>query len=210
MLLISQQDKRWGNVKIGRSKVDLMGNGCTITSLCMISSKFTHPPYLPDEGARNWVFDLRGRIIWTRTKFRGFEFVWRAYTNNFDQIKQYANDPNKAVILHVNGSHWVAVKEVVGEKIVIHDPWDGKEYDNLPRKYKIVGYALFKKTLDVPDWSEEACGLARAAGLPSDNLKEEMTVELMQEDLEALKKIDRVMAMPRYRWYEVLRKMDIL
>ena len=210
MLSISQKDHNWASVKIGKSRTSIGVDGCTICALCMISSKFLKDPYLPQNAAHHWVFDRTGRIIWTRTKFRGMEFIWRGYKNDFDQIKKYANDANKAVIVQVNNNHWLAVSGVAGTRIGINDPWDGKEYLKLPSKYKITGYALFKKTNDVPEWAEEDCSLAIAAGLPSDNLNAPVGVVEMQEDLEKLSKIDRVAEMPRYRWYTILRKTEIL
>lgn len=216
MLLLSQKDPQWAKTKIGRSSVNVGAKGCTLTAVCIISSKFGNDPFLPERAAKEWVYTLDGRILWEGTserfwKQKGFEFVWRSYVNNLNQIKEYANHPDKAVILRVGSpEHWVAVKEVNGTNIVICDPIDGKEYQSLPKKYKITGYTLFKRTSNVPNWAQEACKLAANIPLPTENLMEEMTIEDIQKDLEVLKKISSIGELPRFRWYEILRRLNLI
>lgn len=90
MLRLRQGDPRWGNVRIGRSRSTLATNGCLITALTMIWSKFHYGPknrsYLrPDEAAKNWTFgsvpgdQTLKYLYWNKANFDGMEFVWRNF-----------------------------------------------------------------------------------------------------------------------------------
>jgi ABC-type bacteriocin/lantibiotic exporter with double-glycine peptidase domain len=150
MDLYSQRDNEWGNDRIGKTNYTLARWGCTITALCMLLSKWYKNAEKPPEAARMWAFgstgDDAGKIYWTRSKFNGMAFVWRGYGHNHNKIMEYAKAEDKGVIIEVNKNHWVVATGVRGGGVSIHDPWDGKKYDSMPTKYKITGYALFKKT----------------------------------------------------------------
>lgn len=148
MILLSQLDRQWSDKRIGNTPFKIGRWGCTITSLCMIESKFYPTESLPPpEAARLWSFNSQGMIIWSDCPFECFEFIKRGYGNDKKKIKEYTLDSNKGVILEVNNSHWVAVEswDAKSNTVAINDPFGGTHYNILPSKYTVTGYALFKK-----------------------------------------------------------------
>lgn len=146
---ISQTDKRWGNVPIGKTSFKIKDFGCTISSLCMALEKLRGYTARPDDAAKFWVFDSQGRILWTKCKFKGMKFIWRGYTADVAKVTEYANDPSKAVILNVDafgkkGGHWIYLEEVKDGTLHVIDPLGGIRYEGIPSKYKFVGYALLE------------------------------------------------------------------
>jgi hypothetical protein len=131
MLRLSQRDKKWASEKIGKSKSTLGGNGCLITSLCMVLSKFypergfTHY-YTPLEAARDWKYvavagDSDPKYLaWTSINNSGMKFVWRNYGYQpdrliedpitkesdieFNVLKKYMKHPDYGVVLQVINS----------------------------------------------------------------------------------------------------------
>ncbi len=99
MLRLSQRDKKWAKDKIGKSKSTIGGNGCLITSLCMLISKF-YPErgfkhyYTPAEASRDWKFvKVKGDsdpkyLAWTSINNSGIEFKWRSYGYEPDRVIQ--------------------------------------------------------------------------------------------------------------------------
>lgn len=144
MQLISQQDKRWANEKIGKTWLKIGRWGCTICSLCMLLSKVTVDYPNPDHAARTWSFTNQGLINWFKSDFAPFRFVKRYYYLDKRLLEIYANANNKGVILEVNRSHWVAVNRIEEGKIIINDPWLGDEVNVYSRYKKITGMALFE------------------------------------------------------------------
>lgn len=146
MYVLSQRDSRWNTKTIGDTELTVGRYGCLITSLCMLYTKFWKKPLYPNEVCKTWKFDSSGRLLWTQTHFDGMEFVLRGYDYNFSKIKEYANNPNKGVVVFLDGVHWNAVSSVIGPWIILHDPWLGKVLWNWKSIYKeISGYALFNK-----------------------------------------------------------------
>jgi len=165
----SQRDPRWAHERLGRSELTVGKYGCTTTAICMVHSKFYGGGLLPREAARTFKYtyglpgDKNGLIIWTQCNYQGMKFVKRGYWANMVEIEKYANDPNKGVILEVDGGkHWVAVKEFVNGAPVIIDPWGGKEFASPGENdYKVTGYTLFEKeelkSQEKPaHWADEA------------------------------------------------------
>ncbi len=123
---VSQLDKRWSQVPIGKTKFKLKDFGCTISSLCMALEKLRGYTARPDDAAKFWAFDAEARILWTKCKFKGMKFVWRGYEPDIAKAILYANDPSKAIILNVDafgkkGGHWVYCEEVKDGKLQIID-----------------------------------------------------------------------------------------
>jgi len=150
MQRLSQRNPIWAAHKIGKTKFTIGKLGCTITSICMIHSKFYRNYIKPHEAAGEWKFDSRGRIFWTSSDFTGMTFRWRGYANDKEVISEYANDPKKGVIVEVGYKHWIAVgpKSILGLQRY-YDSWDGTWFykGGLKKKYgRITGYALFEKT----------------------------------------------------------------
>lgn len=153
MVRTSQRDKRWSDIKIGHSKSTLGTNGCLITSLCMIHSKFFPKGYTtPDEAAKQWKFvSVQGDsdpkyLDWKNTKFDRMEFVWRNWGYSPDSlmsdpitktsdiemniIKRLLNSDDYGVVFQVltknNTQHWLAGwKWGMFGQPVCYDPWNG-------------------------------------------------------------------------------------
>ncbi len=215
MQLYSQIDPRWGRTTIGYTPFRIEKWGCTLTSLCMLLTKF-YPElvYLPSEAAKEWVYDEQAKIVWTKSKFPGIKFVYRDFGYNKSKVVEFATNSGKGVLLEVNGNHWVAVEGMENGKYIICDPLDGKIYHGLPSKYQITGSARFEMTeFLIPDWSEDFCQKAtnEKNNLPSKDLKEKMTIKMMLDDLVILQKIkDAPEDCPRYLWYVILGKTGLL
>lgn len=147
---VSQLDVRWRDVLIGKSKSTIKKYGCTISSCCMALEKLRGYTARPDDAAKFWKFDDQGRIIWTKTMFKGMKFIWRGYKPDLAKVTEYANSPSKAVIINVDafgkkGGHWLYLDHVEGLTMRVIDPLGGKVYAGIPSKYKFCGYALFEK-----------------------------------------------------------------
>ena len=145
---LSQQNDIWADYKLGTTPFTVGKIGCTITSVCMIHSKFYRNYIKPHEAAREWNFTARGLLYWN-SDFTGMKFKWRGYKNDKEVIDEYANDPNKGVIVEVGYKHWIAVgpKSILGLQRY-YDSWDGSWFYELGLKQRygrITGYALFEK-----------------------------------------------------------------
>jgi len=101
MLNLSQRNPLWADTIIGLSASDLGGNGCLITALCDIWSKFYYNPknkkYLrPDQAVKEWVFtaiagDSDPRyLVWSSINHSGMKFIWR---QNSWKPKEFMVDP---------------------------------------------------------------------------------------------------------------------
>lgn len=170
MLRLGQRDPRWGKVIIGKSNSDLAGNGCLITSLCMVWSKFHYGvdnrDYLrPDEAAKTWKFvavpgDPDPRYLdWIGTEFQGMEFVSRVRRNvsgftDADRIqcREFAKMEDYGVVLNVetpSGQHWVTVVGGFPGNLACNDPWDAtrrwKTYGWGTKYPRALGYAIMKR-----------------------------------------------------------------
>lgn len=157
---LRQTDPRWSHVLIGDSPCTIGRWGCTICSLAMALGDFHNREVNPAAAARFWTFTLNGKIIWTQTHFNGMRFLWRYYSLDKDVIREHVTDDKKAVVAQVNGNHWVYLKGITdaGEYVIV-DPIDGMEYQSLPGKYIITGFATFEMTpMDeqpVPEWAKD-------------------------------------------------------
>ena len=196
MELYSQRDNEWGNVRIGKTRQVLAKLGCTVTALAMLLSGFHKDTEDPGEAAKIWAFNSKAEVLWTRSKFNGMAFIWRGYAYHRNVINEYAAAADKGVVLEVNYNHWVTVVGIKNGQLVIHDPWDGKPYTAFPSKYRITGYALFKKTKRkglISDFAEEAIekAIEKAVAMKWDNPKEvigDATAEQMLVNIGALTK----------------------
>lgn len=157
MELLSQLDSKWAHLPIGNTNYKIGRWGCTLTSLCMLLSKF-HPEAfpLPPDAARRFTFNANAEIIWTLTNFDGMKFVHRGYGYDPAKAFELAAAKDKGLILQVNSSHWIAVAGVENGQIIVHDPIDGKRYVGVPAKYTVTGYASFDKVEKVVQASEYA------------------------------------------------------
>lgn len=131
MLNLSQNDPRWRDKKMDKSKYTLGTNGCLVTVICDIWSKFYYNPsnreYLrPDEA----IFELDlvavtgdsdpRYVLWSSVKNIGMKFLWRNFNYKPDQImldpvtrqertqmyilKKYMKHPDYGICLRVKTS----------------------------------------------------------------------------------------------------------
>lgn len=145
---LSQYDPAWGAAKLGQSTLTMAKYGCTTAGLSMLSDYFggyVSPPELA-HNVHNYTKD--GLIIWESLKFPTMKFDARERKLNKERIALYLKDPNKAVILNVNGgAHWVVGlrKTLIGDSYVVLDPWGGVKVDVVKKYRNVVGAAYFSR-----------------------------------------------------------------
>lgn len=144
MLLLSQRDPKWADTRLGKSKLTIGKFGCTITCIAMLSDYFGHD-VTPDQIATKLArFTPEGLLIWQSLNLPTMKFEKRLYGQHPDAIAESLRDPNKAVILEVQGKHWVVAlgKDVLG-RMRIADPWFGDRSTMNRYKGQITGSAHF-------------------------------------------------------------------
>ena len=148
MQSFSQLDARWSSDKIGRSSLTIGRWGCCISSIAMIATYFGEvitPPELAHNVAN---FTPDGLVDWGKIKLKTMKFDARERKLNKERIALYLKDPNKAVILNVNGgAHWVVGirKTLLGDSYVVLDPWGGVKVDVVKKYRNVVGAAYFSR-----------------------------------------------------------------
>lgn len=144
MRALSQLDPAWASKNIGNTQFKIGRWGCTITSICMIRSKFFGDEFNPDYAAKKFSFNSEAKILWGQSDFEGIKFKRRGYGFDKDAIVEAAQSGSLAVILEVNRSHWVAVDHAKDGKIAIIDPLHAVRYEDVTEKYTVTGFALFQ------------------------------------------------------------------
>lgn len=142
MILLSQRDPRWKNLKLGTGDATstIGAFGCTVTALGMILE--TTPDVVNDRINSVQGYANGNLVIWAKLEqaFPGLK-IKRVWTYDNTDVK--ANVPN--VLVEVDGKpiggvrHWVIY--IGGGKA--NDPWDGKEkltssYPD-PLSYCVIG-----------------------------------------------------------------------
>jgi hypothetical protein len=143
MILLKQNDPKWGPLKIGSTNLTIGGYGCLITCLSMLSDWYGYYK-APDWMAKYLAFTSKGLLLWNSitTSKLPMKFVYRYYTKDDKKIKEILYSKNGSCVLQVKyGSafHWVVLvgySKLLGYKIA--DPIDGKIKRN---PYTIVGLA---------------------------------------------------------------------
>ena len=146
MRILSQRDKAWRDANLGQSSLTVGRFGCTTTCLSMLSDYFNCyvTPAEIAHNAANYTKD--GLVVWKNLKFGKFRFVARDYAEDRAKISEFIKDPDKAVILNVDGGHhWVVAlrKSLVGNDWVVADPWNGDKCGAKARYKDVVGAAYF-------------------------------------------------------------------
>src|SRR3990167_584496 len=146
MIKLSQRDPQWGDLKLGESNLTINRWGCTTTALSMLSDYF-QSYFNPGELATKILkYTKDGLIIWQSVNnIRHMAFEKRLYGRNDSEILKSLKDPTKAVILEVDGKHWVTAvrKSLVGKSYKVADPWFG-DICTVPGRYKkITGSSHF-------------------------------------------------------------------
>jgi len=148
MILLSQRDPRWSQVKIGASNLTIGRYGCTTTCLSMLSDYFkcfVTPDAIANK-KNNYTPD--GLVIWKNLSFAHMEFESRQIGRVDKDIQAALKDPNRAVILLVdNGQHWVVAlgKTLTGNDYRVADPWFGDKRTACGTYKNITGAAYFKR-----------------------------------------------------------------
>ena len=124
-ILLSQRDKRWGNIPLGFSKTTtISSHGCLIT--CVSMKYGVTPDFLNERLKAVNGYLSENLLIWKKLEeaLPGVKFVWKHNEYNNEIAK--ANIP---VIVEVSGEliggdrHWVLF---IGNRRM-YDPWDGQE-----------------------------------------------------------------------------------
>jgi hypothetical protein len=143
MLILGQRDSRWKDEKIGTTHLTIGRWGCTITCLSMLSDYFNGfktPRFL----AKYLKYTKEGLIIWdSLPSILPFKLEKRLYKRNDEEIKKSLSDPERAVILQVDGCHWVLALgyyKLAPSIYRIADPFFGDKSTSLRYK-KITGSA---------------------------------------------------------------------
>lgn len=165
----SQLDPKWAHVTLGASNFTVGRFGCTTVAICDVLQRLAPGQALtPAKAAKLWSYTSEGLIIWSQSKFGPLKFEKRGYGANWGEIEAAAKDGG--VILEVNHSHWVAVREVNAEGVKILDPLGGVVYNDILSKYTVTGYAIFSVTsrAEVSEYAKEAVGRATALKIATD------------------------------------------
>lgn len=144
MLILSQRDKRWGNICLGKTKRTLAQVGCTTTAICMAADYFGC--YInPGAAAQKISYTADALILWASiaTVFSKMKFEWRQWGYKRDMIDAALKHPDYACLLNVDhGGHWVlGIKRLYGDTYWVADPWTGsrKLYSG------VVGHATLRR-----------------------------------------------------------------
>lgn len=139
MKLLCQRDPKWSALKLGSSACTLGRYGCTTTAISMLSDYFgsyIDPGQLATKVLK-YTYD--GLILWTSVDaIPDMKFEKRVYGQNDAEILKSLKDPAKAVILEVEGRHWVvALSKIPFMNLYrISDPFFGNK--GLSSRYKII------------------------------------------------------------------------
>lgn len=145
MIILSQRDSRWKDIKINGTTSTIGNYGCTITCLAMLADT------TPDVIESKLEFSV-DKVIWTSINKTDlpirFPDMGRAYSYNNEKVKE-AIDKNGGCLVEVdfdgvvstpNDRHWVLF---IGNGKA-YDPWTGTEI--LTSKYSILkGYCIINK-----------------------------------------------------------------
>jgi len=152
MLSFCQRNPKWGNLKLGSSVLTMARYGCTTTAISDLSTYFKPTMIItPDKMCQYLKYTSGGLIIWESCQFTNFKFEKRIYGRNDLLIKECLKDPNRAIILEVDNSHWVVstgVNLFGGYKIA--DPWFG-DFATTKRYKQITGSAVFTTKQKAPN-----------------------------------------------------------
>lgn len=146
MKILNQRDARWSSVEMGKSNVSLGKAGCLVTAISMLSSYFGEW-ISPDVLAKTQNFTKNGLLMWKGLNVPKMAFESRLYGRNDSEIGKSLKDANKAVILEVQGSHWVVcLGQDEKGRYRIADPFFGDKSTIARYKNQITGSAHFKRS----------------------------------------------------------------
>jgi GH25 family lysozyme M1 (1,4-beta-N-acetylmuramidase) len=150
MKILSQRDKKWADIHIGKSKRTVGTDGCAITSGSSASAEI-NSYHNPGWMAQNLDFTLDGLVYWSSFVKTNLDFVYRFYYQDDAKIKKAFADPDQFILLQVNNNHWVFLVGIVGGYRVM-DPYYGDIVRLTDRRYKITGFTILEKQ-DADEWT---------------------------------------------------------
>ena len=130
MKILSQRNPQWANQKLGKSFFNIGRYGCTITCISMLTdyfSQFSGIFKTPKDLAQGLEFTEEGYLVWSSLlKITQMRLEKRLYNRDDVSIIHSLKDPKRAVILQVDGFHWIiALKKLPFGVYWIADPWTG-------------------------------------------------------------------------------------
>ncbi len=230
MIAYNQKDY---TAHIEQSPYTLASDGCLITSLASIHTKFypeakmTPPkmmallePIIGDKSGAMVIGNLKGELA----KKVGFEYATRVYKDISRDYGAHARNPEEAVIIEVDvnrfnniktDQHFVAVASH-DESLEIMDPLGGKFRRGLPPQYLFKSYIVFNK-LDQPvvkpvvsDFAKDAVAWAKVHGISKwENPQEPVTAEMVDDICAKLKLSKDEKFMTKERLVTILHRLVI-
>lgn len=230
MIAYNQKDY---TAHIEQSPYTLASDGCLITSLASIHTKFypeakMTPPKMmallePIIGDKTGVMVI-GNLTGDLAKKVGFEYATRVWKNIPADYSKHANNPEQGVIIEVDvnkfnkittDQHFVAVSSC-DEGLEIMDPLGGKFRRGLPPQYLFKSYIVFNK-LDQPvvkpvvsDFAKDAVAWAKVHGISKwENPQEPVTAEMVDDICAKLKLSKDEKMMTKERLVTILHRLVI-
>lgn len=142
---MKQFDKRWKNVKLGKSKETIGKIGCTITCMAMMESYRRGIRITPQDMAKESSFTRTGGLIWPKSY--GQEYKESDYLS---KILELLSEGKPVMVCtknnKTNKQHWVVVKGyngegVLAENFMINDP--GSSYRKTLKEFLDYYYTQF-------------------------------------------------------------------
>lgn len=150
MIILSQRDPRWGALMLGKTSFTIQRWGCLLTCISMLSDyyqsigkgQFKSPKDLSQEIQ----FTQGGLLIWeSLPKVLPFRLKRRINWKDDISFITAIKDKRTAVVLQVNGDHWVIALTKIGNIYRVADPWFGDKCyvgTSLTRYKTITGAAI--------------------------------------------------------------------
>lgn len=149
MFPLNQRSPAYKDVMLGKSPYSINKYGCLTCALSYLSQYF-HCYIDPVECAtKTFQYTKDGLLLWPSIDFLPhMKFVRRYYSRDDKIITEALKNPDTAVVLQVNGNHWLAAIKpsfwTFKKSYVCQDPWMG-DYCDVIRRYKnITGFAVVK------------------------------------------------------------------
>ena len=157
MKILSQKNKEWAEIIIGKSKETVGKSGCLITDVSSVADYAGHYKN-PGWMAQNLDFTGEGLLYWASVIKAKLDFVYRFYSRDDVKIKKAFADQDQFIVLQVDSYHWVWLIGVASGYRVM-DPWYGDTVRLFSRYKKITGFAILEKQ-DPDEWTtgDEANG----------------------------------------------------
>jgi hypothetical protein len=149
MLYNTQNNPKWGQLRLGNSSCTMAGFGCTTTAIANGVNK------MPWEILETAKYTSNGSIIWESANTDVWKFNNRYRHFNRARIREVANNPDFMIILEVinraspTSRHWVTLESLGWGLYNTIDPYNPKDKWNALKNfyniYQVLGHAEFRK-----------------------------------------------------------------